>query len=170
MNEELGCCTVSQRGRETGTAPRGTASAGGRRCVHACARVPARLWLTSPGSGVKAGVSPPACHLQLGQQAHSDDVLYLVASNRASKRNCCLILKGSSRFPSASLLFFFFSPQPALPHAHLFAEHTERRRFCTCTRTYSFPGWRKASGLELQTSVYVQRKQPACRFLQPCLL
>lgn len=115
MNEELGCCTVSQRGRETGTAPRGTASAGGRRCVHACARVPARLWLTSPGSGVKAGVSPPACHLQLGQQAHSDDVLYLVASNRASKRNCCLILKGSSRFPSASLLFFFFFSAACTP-------------------------------------------------------
>lgn len=71
---------------------------------------------------------------------------------------------------SPALPCFFFSLQPALPHAHLFAKHTERRRFCTRTRTYSFPGWRKASGLELQTSVYVQRKQPACRFLQPCLL
>lgn len=29
MNEELGCCTVSQRGQKTGTATRGTASAGG---------------------------------------------------------------------------------------------------------------------------------------------
>lgn len=40
---------------------------------------PRDFGFTSPGSGVKAGVSPPASHLQLGQQARSDDVFYSAA-------------------------------------------------------------------------------------------
>ena len=122
MNEELGCCTVSQRGQETGTAPRGTASAGGRRCVHACAWVPARLRLTSPGSRLEAGVSPSDCHLQLGQQVYSGDIFHLVALNRPSKCSCCLILKESSRFLGGSL-FFFFPLQHALPHTPVCNTH-----------------------------------------------
>lgn len=50
--------------------------------MHACAWVPARLRLTSPGSWIEAGVSPADCHLQLGQQVYSGDIFYLVALNR----------------------------------------------------------------------------------------
>lgn len=136
---------------------------GGRRCVHACAWVPARLRLTSPGSWIEAGVSPSDCHLQLGQQVYSGDVFYLVALNRPSKCSCCLILKESSRFLSGSL--FLFS-SAACPPPHTCLQHMKHWCFCAHTHTHGFPCWRKADDPEIETSVYAQGKQQACRFLQ----
>lgn len=137
---------------------------GGRRCVHACAWVPLRLRLTSPGSWVEAGVSPSDCHLQLGQQVYSGDIFHLVALNRPSKCSCCFILKESSHFLSASLFFFFLCSMPS--PTHLFAAH----KTLVFLHTQRFPCSREADDPEIETSVYAQGKQQARRFLQSCSL